>query len=58
MKKIIKNIFYVILILVGLISLGVLDVVGVIQHGMDYFFSELSSFSIMLTLYLASSNPV
>ena len=37
-KKIIENTFYIILILVGLVALGILDIVGVVQHGMDYFF--------------------
>ena len=35
--KIIKNIFYIILILIGLVALGILDVVGIYQYGIDYF---------------------
>jgi len=38
MKKIIKKAILVVLILLGLIALGILDVVGIIQHGTDYFF--------------------
>tara|TARA_B100000953_G_C17747621_1_gene334541 strand:- start:262 stop:381 length:120 start_codon:yes stop_codon:yes gene_type:complete len=38
MKKIIQKMLLIILIIIGLVALGILDIVGVVQHGMDYFF--------------------
>jgi|TARA_B100001105_G_C22183736_1_gene353907 hypothetical protein len=38
MKKIIKKILLIVLIIIGLIALGILDIVGVLQKGMDFFF--------------------
>tara|TARA_B110000014_G_scaffold224714_1_gene183106 strand:- start:684 stop:803 length:120 start_codon:yes stop_codon:yes gene_type:complete len=38
MKKIIEKILLIILIVIGLVALGILDIVGVIEYGMGYFF--------------------
>tara|TARA_B110000116_G_scaffold26281_1_gene20065 strand:- start:344 stop:460 length:117 start_codon:yes stop_codon:yes gene_type:complete len=38
MKKIIKKILLIVLIIIGLISLGILDIVGFLEKGMEFFF--------------------
>jgi len=38
MKKIIEKILLIILIVIGLVALGILDIVGVMEHGIGYFF--------------------
>jgi len=38
MKKIIEKILLIIVIVIGLVALGILDIVGVIENGMGYFF--------------------
>gem|GEM_PF-2269428 len=36
--KIIRKILFIVLIIIGLIALGILDIVGILQKGMDFFF--------------------
>jgi len=38
MKKIIKKILLIVLIIIGLVALGILDIVGFLEKGMEFFF--------------------
>jgi hypothetical protein len=38
MKKIIKKILLIVLIIIGLVGLGILDIVGFLEKGMEFFF--------------------
>ena len=38
MKKIIKKILLIVLIIIGLVALGILDIVGFLEKGMEFLF--------------------